>query len=92
MAHSVDISWTASVDTVDGYNVYRGTASGSETTTPLNSALVTGTTYTDTTVIPGEYFYVVTSSKSGVESVHSNEISARILPAPPTMLVLVSAS
>lgn len=89
MAHSVTLSWTASVDLVDGYNIYRGTnPPGNEGAVPLNgTTLVTGTSYTDTTVVPGLYDYVVTSVKSGVESIRSGETIARILPAPPTNLV-----
>lgn len=92
MAHQVAMSWTASTDAVDGYNVYRGTAAGAESSTPLNAALVSGTSYTDSSVTPGTWFYVVKASKGGALSVVSDEISAVILPAPATNLVLVSAS
>ena len=88
MAHDVQLTWVASTDVVDGYWVYRGTAgAGSEGATPINSALVTGVTYTDTGVSEGETLdYYVTASKSGVQSLHSNEVSVQILPAPPTGL------
>lgn len=92
MAHSVTLSWIASIDAVDGYNIYRGVnPPGNESTTPLNgTTLVTGTSYTDlTVVVGGNYDYIVTSVKSGIESIHSNESTARILPAPPTNLVAV---
>ena len=94
MAHSVQISWTTSIDQVDGYNIYRGVAgSGTETTAPINSALVAATTFTDTSVSEGEKLaYFVTSVKSGVESVHSNEVTAVILPAPPTGLVVTAVA
>jgi hypothetical protein len=92
-AHSVLLGWTASVDPVDGYNVYRGTVGpGSETTTPINPALIVGTTYTDTTVTEGETLdYYVKSSKGGLLSIPSNEVSAVILPAPPTGLTAKSS-
>ena len=86
MAHSVVLSWTASTDTVDGYNVYRGLVSGQETL-KLNSAVVVGTSFTDTTANVGESFYVVRSSVGGVESINSNEASVSVQPAAPTLLV-----
>jgi hypothetical protein len=89
MAHTVALSWTASVDTVDGYNIYRGTAAGAETT-KINTSLVTGTTFTDSTVSTGSFFYVARSVKGSVESVNSNEVTAVILPAPPTSLAVTA--
>lgn len=91
MPHSVVLSWTASTDTVDGYNIYRGSASGAETT-KLNTALITVDTFTDSAPALGEDFYVVKSSVGGVESPVSNEVNAVILPAPPTGLKVVSTS
>ena len=91
MAHSVSLSWTASTDTVDGYNIYRGLTSGSEST-KVNSAVVVGTAFTDSAPLVGSTFYVVRSVKNGAESINSNEVNAVILPAPPTSLTLVSAS
>ena len=87
MAHSAILNWVASVDVIDGYNVYRrDTASG--VPTKLNTALVSGTTFTDTTIGVGDYFYFVRSSKDGIESVDSNQATAVVLPAPPTNLVV----
>jgi fibronectin type 3 domain-containing protein len=92
MAHSVSLSWTASIDVpADSYNVYRGTASGQETDL-LNTSPITGTTFVDSAPLTGTSFYAVKSVANGVESIFSNEVSAVILPAPPTNLVLVSAS
>jgi Abnormal spindle-like microcephaly-assoc'd, ASPM-SPD-2-Hydin/Immunoglobulin I-set domain len=78
-AHSAMLGWTASTSTVSGYNVYRGTVSGGPYT-KINSALVTTTTNTDSTVLSGlTYFYVVTALDSNnVESAYSNEVSATI--------------
>jgi hypothetical protein len=90
MAHSVNLSWTGSADSVSGYNVYRGSSAGGEGPTPLNAALITGTTFDDTTVVPGNWFYVVKSVLNGVSSQASNEVEATILPAPPSALVIVS--
>lgn len=82
----VKLTWVASTDAVDGYNIYRSVTAGTETT-KLNSALVVGTTFTDTAPLAGKNFYVAKSSLGGVESLSSNEISAVLLPAPPTQLV-----
>ncbi len=86
MAHTVTLNWVASTDAVDGYNVYRSTTSGTETT-KLNTALVTGTSFIDSAPLAGHDFYVVKSSLGGVESVVSNEVSVIVPPAPPTNLV-----
>lgn len=92
MAHQAALSWTASADAVAGYNVYRGTnPPGNEGATPINAALITGLTYTDLAVTAGEKIdYVVTAvSAQGVESVHSNEVSATVPIFPPTGLLVV---
>src|ERR1019366_9167387 len=60
VAHSVTLSWTASTSTVSGYNAYRSSVS-SGPYTKLNSALITTTQYTASTVVAGQtYFYMVT--------------------------------
>lgn len=77
-AHSVSLSWSPSTSSnVVGYNVYRGSITGSYGL--LNSMNPT-TTYTDTTVQNGEtYFYVVTAVDSaGAESPYSNTAKAII--------------
>jgi hypothetical protein len=77
----VILSWTASpTPGVVGYNVYRGTTSGGEGTTPLNSTPVNGTTYADGNVTAGTtYYYVVTTVGSdGVQSAPSGETEATV--------------
>ncbi len=91
MAHDVKLQWAASSDQVSGYNIYRGAAAGQETTL-LNATPVTTLTYDDTVESAGVSFYVVKSVLNGVESIASNEISVTLRPAPPTNLVVVSAS
>ena len=79
--HDVILTWTASATSgVTGYNVYRGTASGKESTTPLNSLPITGTTYTDTNVTAGQiYYYMITAIRSSGEmSADSGEVSATV--------------
>jgi fibronectin type 3 domain-containing protein len=77
--HTATANWTASTSVVSGYNVYRGTVSGGPYT-KLNSSLIGGLTYADTTVQSARtYFYVTTSvDGSGIESVFSNEGTAVI--------------
>jgi fibronectin type 3 domain-containing protein len=79
--HDVILSWAASASSgVVGYNVYRGTASGGESTTPLNTTVISGTGYTDASVTAGAtYYYVVTAVASdGVQSAASNETKATV--------------
>ena len=83
--HDVILSWTASTTAgVVGYNVYRGTTSGGESATPLNSSPINGTTYSDETVQAGQtYYYVVTAvaSDDGTQSAYSNQTSSTV-PSP----------
>jgi two-component sensor histidine kinase len=88
--HDVILSWVASSPTtaVVGYNVYRGTTSGGESTTPLNSSPVaagcTSTTtciYGDATVVAGTtYYYTVAAVASNdvSQSANSNQVSATV--------------
>jgi fibronectin type 3 domain-containing protein len=81
-AHSVTLNWTASVSAVAGYNVYRASVSGGPYT-QLNSSLISGTSFTDANVQPGQSYFYVTSAvdASTDESAFSNEVSATI-PSP----------
>jgi len=80
--HDIILSWTAGgTSGVVGYDVYRGTTSGGESTTPLNSSPIAGTTYTDSNVQAGQkYYYVVTAlnSTETTQSADSNETSATV--------------
>jgi len=81
--HQVQLSWGASSSSgITGYNVYRGGVSGGPYT-KINSALVVGTTYSDSSVQAGKtYFYVTTAlNGSGTESAYSNEVQATV-PSP----------
>ena len=71
----VGLTWTASTGAAS-YNVYRGTVSGGESTTPIATGL-TGTAYTDTSVVNGDtYYYTVAAVNAGGASAASNEASA----------------
>jgi hypothetical protein len=68
----VTLTWPA-VSGATSYDVYRGTAAGSETFL----ANVTATTYTDNAVTNGAtYFYYIKAKNSGGTSGASNEVSA----------------
>lgn len=77
--HKASLTWTPSTSTVAGYNVYRGTQNGGPYS-KINSSVVTGSAYTDSSVQAGTtYYYVVTSvTSAGVESVHSSQVSGTI--------------
>jgi hypothetical protein len=86
--HDVILHWNPSPTPGIGYNVYRGTKSGGESTTPLNSSPVaagctstTTCTYTDATVAAGTtYYYTVTTvgSNGDTQSANSNQVSATV--------------
>jgi len=81
VAHSVDISWSASTSTsLQGYNVYRSGTTGGPYT-KISSALSSTTLlFTDITPQSGQkYFYVVTAvDASGAESAASTEVAVTI--------------
>lgn len=87
--HFVSLSWDVTTScgfdstgnipqTCVGYNVYRGNTPGSEVI--MSSSLITGNSYTDTTVQAGQtYYYTVTVTNSAnITSAFSNEVQAVI--------------
>jgi len=79
--HDVILSWIASGTSENvTYNIYRGTTSGGESSTPLNATPISGTTYVDESVAPGAtYYYVVRAiGSNGVESAASGETEATV--------------
>jgi hypothetical protein len=80
--HSVMLTWSASPTGGVTYNVFRGTTSGGEGTTPINTSPITSLSYTDTNVTPGAtYYYTVEAVDSAGSSSASNEASAHV-PSP----------
>jgi hypothetical protein len=71
--HKVVLTWQASPSSVAGYNVYRRTINGAGYER-LNSAPISGLTYTDDKVQSGTTYYYVARSVGvhGEESVNSN--------------------
>jgi hypothetical protein len=78
-SHSVALAWTPSSSAVAGYDVYRSQVSGGPYS-KLDSALITSSSYTDSTVQAGQtYYFVVTSvTSAGVESADSTQVSATV--------------
>ncbi len=79
-AAGVNLSWQAPPGMggkgITGYNVYRGTSSGNESTTPI-AVNVTGTTYLDAATVSGtKYFYQVRAVAGTTVGLLSNEASA----------------
>ena len=71
----VGLTWTA-VGGATSYNIYRGTASGGESATPIATGL-TGASYMDTSVTNGTtYYYTVAAVNSYGTSGQSTEASA----------------
>jgi hypothetical protein len=72
----VGLTWSA-VSGATGYNVYRGTASGTLSTKTKIASGVGSAAYTDSTVTNGTtYYYQVTAINANEESDGSNEVSA----------------
>lgn len=104
--HTVTLTFVASTSAAGcvapctlGYNVFRGTATGAESATPLNATPITTTTYTDSGITLGSapitYFYTVEAVETAggvtVASGPSNEASATFpgVPVAPTALTSV---
>jgi fibronectin type 3 domain-containing protein len=89
--NQVNLSWTA-VAGATGYNIYRGTGSGTETLLAAGTN-VSGAAFTDNTTANGtRYFYYVTALNGGLQSGASNEVSATPqAPATGALILAISA-
>jgi titin len=77
----INLTW-ASATGATTYNVYRGTSSGGENSTPLATS-VTGSSFADIKVANGvTYYYQITALDSSGESIRSAEASVTFLAAP----------
>lgn len=76
---SVKLSWNANANSVVGYHVYRGSASGGPYSR-ISGSTVTALGYEDVTVQAGNRYYYVVSAldASGDESAYSNEAAADV--------------
>jgi subtilase family serine protease len=88
---TVTLTWTADTSATHGFDVYQGTASGQESTTPVQQN-VTGTTTTVTALPAGltYYFEIAAVTALGV-SPFSNEAKVTLAPAAPTGLAAAAA-
>ncbi len=76
------LTWSA-VSTAGSYDIYRGTTSGGESVTPLQTG-ITGTSFSDAAVAAGSsYFYEVTAVNGGGQSGDSPEATATLAPPIP---------
>ncbi len=81
---SIALSWSASTPgtyPIAGYAIYRGTSAGGENSTPIATVGATTTSYTDTNLAPGTYYYYVKAFDNQNPpdySLASNEASATI--------------
>ena len=84
--HSVTLTWSDPSNPTTGttYSIYRATGlcSGTPTFSKLASA-VSGKSYVDTTVTPGNYCYQATATVNGMESAPSNTAAAAVPSFPP---------
>jgi hypothetical protein len=76
--YDVNLSWSPSMSSVVGYNVYRGILPG--VYSKINTSLDPNTAYSDNTVVSGlTYYYAATAvSSSGEESSYSTPIQVSI--------------
>jgi fibronectin type 3 domain-containing protein len=83
------LNWTAPPGTVQGYNIFEGTASGQES----SLASVAATTYTDTGLTDGvTYYFTVAAYNVGGRGPVSNEASATPLAVPTNLTATGSNS
>jgi hypothetical protein len=105
--HAVVLTWVASTSAAAcvapnctfAYNVFKGTAAGAESSTPLNSTPLTALTYTDAITLTSSiqsYFYYVEAveTASGITSpsVPSNEVSATFPGVPAAPVVSITSN
>jgi hypothetical protein len=96
---TIGLTWTAPLGTVSSYNVYRGTASGAESSSAITTGLTTAS-YTDsssTGLINGyTYYYEVAAVNSAGTGGMSNEASAEAgsstIAAPTSVATIVGDS
>jgi fibronectin type 3 domain-containing protein len=82
-ATQINLTWTNSTgNTVSGYNIYRGTSSGGESSSPLNGGTrVTSASYSDNTCVAGTtYYYTIEAVNASGSSMASSETSALTAP------------
>jgi hypothetical protein len=92
--NTVTLTWGAATDNVAvrRYHVHRATNAGFAPTAANEIATTNATSYADTALAPGTYFYKVTAEDtSGNVGPPSNEVAAAVSPPPPSGNGLVAA-
>lgn len=84
VSSTVNLSWTASTGTPQGYLVSRGTVSGGPYGSPIAN-VTGGVTYQDTSRPAGTYYYVVQSYNTAGTSGNSNQASATVVALAPAV-------
>jgi len=80
---TVSLSWSPGAGgTPTSFDLYRGTASGKESSTPIATFDGSTSSYQDTGLTAGAtYYYFLTATNTNSASPNSNEVSATIAPA-----------
>lgn len=88
---TVSLTWGASTDNVGvtGYTVYRSTTSGFAPSAATTIGTSTTTSYTDSGVANGTFYYLVTATDGANTSVPSNQASATVTVTPVTVTTAV---
>jgi subtilase family serine protease len=88
---TVKLTWNADASATQGFDVYQGTSSGQESSTPVRQN-VSGTTTTVSGVQAGQtyYFEIAAVTLLGVSSL-SNEAQVTLVPPAPTGLAATAA-
>jgi len=87
----VTVSWSGSSGATS-YDVYRGTTSYGQSTTPIATG-ITGTSYTNTGLTNGvSYFYRVAAFNVAGNSPEGNQASAKPIPPPPVPTNLTASA
>jgi fibronectin type 3 domain-containing protein len=85
------VSLTWSTTSGYSYDIYRATSAGGESNRPYSSS--SSVPWSDTGLTNGTtYYYKITAISSGVEGALSNEVSAKPIPAPPTLTAVATTS
>jgi subtilisin family serine protease len=92
----ISLSWSAAVGgwPATGYQVFRGTSQGVESSVPLVSLGPGVTSYDDTSIVGGTVYYYKVAATDAVGATPSNEASATPpgVPGAPTLAVPTTAS
>jgi fibronectin type 3 domain-containing protein len=81
----VKVSWSNGGGSVQGWRIYRGTASSVSLTTPLTTLKASARSFTDTGVTNGTTYYYVVQAYADKFTAKSPSVPATPIPAPDTV-------